>query len=107
MHRLVPIDGKSDYYYPNRKYVLFISDPIRNIYGPQTTKVAVKQVKDVLRADDSQMEAVIMEMKIMSNLKMHPNLVNLLGACTSELCYNKISLLLEFCPYGDWLNTDQ
>ena len=59
------------------------------------------------RADDSQMDAVIMEMKIMSNLKMHPNLVNLLGACTSELCYNKISLLLEYCPYGDWLNTDQ
>ena len=81
--------------------------PIRNIYGPQTTKVAVKQVKDVLRADDSQMDAVIMEMKIMSNLKMHPNLVNLLGACTSELCYNKISLLLEFCPYGDWPDTNQ
>ena len=72
-----------------------------NIYGPQTTKVVVKQVKDVLKADDSQMDAVIAEMKIMSNLNMHPNLVNLLGACTSELCYNKISLLLEFCPYGD------
>ena len=72
-----------------------------NIYGPQTTKVAVKQLKDVLRADDSQIDAVIAEMKIMSNLNMHPNLVNLLGACTSELCYNKISLLLEFCPYGD------
>ena len=37
----------------------------------------------------------------MSNLQMHPNLVNLLGACTSELYLNELYLLLEYCPFGD------
>ena len=72
-----------------------------NIYGPQQTKVAVKQVKDLMRSDEDQINSIILELKIMSNLKMHPNLVNLLGACTSRLEYNEIYLLLEFCPYGD------
>ena len=32
---------------------------------------------------------------------MHLNLVNLLGACTSELMENEVYLLLEYCPFGD------
>eukprot|EP00092_Neocalanus_flemingeri_P022472 GFUD01024372.1.p1 GENE.GFUD01024372.1~~GFUD01024372.1.p1 ORF type:complete len:834 (+),score=161.88 GFUD01024372.1:431-2932(+) len=70
-----------------------------NIYGPDETKVAVKQVKDTL--DENQINTIIDELKILSNLKMHLNLVNLLGACTSQLMLNEIYLLLEFCPFGD------
>ena len=69
------------------------------IYGPQETKIAVKQVRDLM--DENQISSIIGEMKIMSNLKMHPNLVNLLGACRTELYLNELYLLLEYCPYGD------
>eukprot|EP00090_Calanus_glacialis_P036580 TRINITY_DN6251_c0_g1_i1.p1 TRINITY_DN6251_c0_g1~~TRINITY_DN6251_c0_g1_i1.p1 ORF type:complete len:818 (-),score=206.39 TRINITY_DN6251_c0_g1_i1:417-2870(-) len=71
----------------------------KNIYGPDETKVAVKQVKDML--DENQLNTIIDELKILSNLKMHLNLVNLLGACTSELMLNEVYLLLEYCPFGD------
>jgi len=71
----------------------------RDIYGPDETKVAVKQVKDTL--DENQINTIIDELKILSNLKMHLNLVNLLGACTSELSKNEVYLLLEYCPFGD------
>jgi serine/threonine protein kinase len=40
-------------------------------------------------------------MKIMTNLDIHLNLVNLLGSCTAELASRKLWLLLEFCPHGD------
>jgi len=71
----------------------------KNIYGPEATKVAVKQVKDML--DENQINVIIDELKILSNLKMHLNLVNLVGACTSELLSNEVYLLLEYCPFGD------
>jgi len=70
-----------------------------NIYGPDETKVAVKQVKDTL--DENQINTIIDELKILSNLKMHLNLVNLLGACTSQLMLHEVYLLLEYCPFGD------
>ena len=70
-----------------------------NIYGPEVTKVAVKQAKQL--SDTQQFYAIIDELKIMSNLAMHPNLVNLLGACTSNSHLNEVYLLLEFCPFGD------
>ena len=69
------------------------------IYGPETTKVAVKQAKQL--SDRNQFYAIIDELKILSNLRMHPNLVNLLGACTSNSHLNEVYLLLEFCPFGD------
>jgi len=71
----------------------------KNIYGPTDTKVAVKQVKDM--RDENQINTIIDELKILSNLEMHLNLVNLLAACTSELVKNEMYLLLEYCPFGD------
>jgi len=70
-----------------------------NIYGPEKTKVAVKQAKEL--RDQNQFYTIIDELKIMSNLKMHPNLVNLLGACTSESHLNEVYLIMEYCPFGD------
>jgi len=71
----------------------------KNIYGPADTKVAVKQVKDI--RDENQINTIIDELKILSNLEMHLNLVNLLAACTSELVKYEMYLLLEYCPFGD------
>ena len=61
--------------------------------------MAVKQAKQL--SDRNQFYAIIDELKILSNLRMHPNLVNLLGACTSNSHLNEVYLLLEYCPFGD------
>ena len=62
-------------------------------------RIAVKQVKDM--RNDGQINTIIDEMKILSNLKKHPNLVNLVGVCRTQLHLNEIFLLLELCPFGD------
>ncbi len=66
------------------------------------TKVAVKTVNDAL--DRSQLVALLCEMKILTNLDLHLNLVNLMGSCTSELFKGELWLLLEFSPHGDMKN---
>jgi len=71
----------------------------KGIYSPGDTKVAIKQVKDTL--NDNQLTTIIDELKILSNLQMHINLVNLLGACTEDIHVNEVYLLLEYCPFGD------
>jgi len=73
-----------------------------NIFGAEKTKVAVKQAKPT--TDMSVIDVVIDELKILSSLDMHFNLVNLLGACTEEYAppaRNELYLLLEYCPHGD------
>ena len=40
----------------------------------------------------------------MANLDNHPNLVNMLASCTSQIGNGKLWLLLEFCPHGDLKN---
>ena len=56
-------------------------------------------MKDTL--DENQLRTIIDELKILSNLNMHLNLVNLLGACTSDIRLREVYLLLEYCPFGD------
>lgn len=64
------------------------------------TKVAIKTVNDPL--DAAQLHALLCEMKIMAQLDLHLNLVNLLGSCTSEITENgQPWLLLEFCAHGN------
>merc|ERR1719188_771020 len=64
------------------------------------TKVAVKTVNDPF--DGAQRTALLCEMKILSNLELHLNLVNMMGSCTSDFANSgELWLLLEFCQYGD------
>ncbi|XP_066474561.1 macrophage colony-stimulating factor 1 receptor [Tiliqua scincoides] len=62
-------------------------------------KVAVKMLKSTAHADEK--EALISELKIMSHLGHHENIVNLLGACTHG---GPVFVITEYCPYGDLLN---
>ncbi|CAN8189944.1 unnamed protein product [Coccothraustes coccothraustes] len=62
-------------------------------------KVAVKMLKS--SADRDEQEALMSELKIMSHLGHHENIVNLLGACT---CGGPILVITEYCRYGDLLN---
>ncbi len=61
--------------------------------------MAIKTVHDSLDLD--QFSALMCEMKILTNLDLHPNLVNLLGSCTGELDEGRLWLLLEYCQGGD------
>nr|4HW7_A Chain A, Macrophage colony-stimulating factor 1 receptor [Homo sapiens]4R7H_A Chain A, Macrophage colony-stimulating factor 1 receptor [Homo sapiens]4R7I_A Chain A, Macrophage colony-stimulating factor 1 receptor [Homo sapiens]6N33_A Chain A, Macrophage colony-stimulating factor 1 receptor [Homo sapiens]7MFC_A Chain A, Macrophage colony-stimulating factor 1 receptor [Homo sapiens] len=62
-------------------------------------KVAVKMLKSTAHADEK--EALMSELKIMSHLGQHENIVNLLGACTHG---GPVLVITEYCTYGDLLN---
>nr|AWT24648.1 PDGFRB [Protopterus annectens] len=59
-------------------------------------KVAVKMLKTTARSSEKQ--ALMSELKIMSHLGPHLNIVNLLGACTKG---GPIYIITEYCRYGD------
>nr|XP_045017637.1 platelet-derived growth factor receptor alpha [Jaculus jaculus]XP_045017638.1 platelet-derived growth factor receptor alpha [Jaculus jaculus]XP_045017639.1 platelet-derived growth factor receptor alpha [Jaculus jaculus] len=62
-------------------------------------KVAVKMLKPTARSSEKQ--ALMSELKIMTHLGPHLNVVNLLGACTKS---GPIYIITEYCFYGDLVN---
>ena len=73
-----------------------VEDPI---HPGQKNKVAIKSVSNPL--DPAQIYSLICEIKVLDQLETHPNLVNMIGACTTKFKSGKIWLLLEYCPHGD------
>ncbi|RXG56233.1 Platelet-derived growth factor receptor alpha [Armadillidium vulgare] len=65
------------------------------------TRVAVKMCK--FGHDKEQLRALIMELKIMIHLGKHLNIVNLLGAHTSNIDRGELWILVEYCKYGNLL----
>ncbi|XP_034167235.2 macrophage colony-stimulating factor 1 receptor 1 isoform X1 [Pangasianodon hypophthalmus] len=63
------------------------------------TQVAVKMLKSSAHSEEK--EALMCELKILSHLGSHANIVNLLGACTHG---GPVLLITEFCSHGDLLN---
>uniref|UniRef100_A0A674MPJ0 receptor protein-tyrosine kinase n=1 Tax=Takifugu rubripes TaxID=31033 RepID=A0A674MPJ0_TAKRU len=63
------------------------------------TRVAVKMLKR--QALSEEREALMSELKILSHLGYHDNIVNLLGACTQG---GPMLMITEYCSYGDLLN---
>ena len=63
------------------------------------TKVAIKSVNNPL--DSAQIYSLICEIKILDQLEKCLDLVNVIGACTTQFRIGKIWLLLEYCPHGD------
>ncbi|XP_069055630.1 macrophage colony-stimulating factor 1 receptor [Pleurodeles waltl] len=64
-----------------------------------SVKVAVKMLKPSAHIEEK--EALMSELKIMSHLGQHENIVNLLGACTHG---GPILVITEYCEHGDLLN---
>ncbi|XP_041122455.1 macrophage colony-stimulating factor 1 receptor 1-like [Polyodon spathula] len=62
-------------------------------------RVAVKMLKPSAHWDEK--EALMSELKILSHLGHHKNIVNLLGACTHG---GPVLVITEYCSYGDLLN---
>ncbi|XP_061754952.1 macrophage colony-stimulating factor 1 receptor 2 isoform X1 [Nerophis ophidion] len=72
-------------------------------YGLSTeedvTRVAVKMLKPSAHSEER--EALMCELKILSYLGYHDNIVNLLGACTQG---GPMLMITEYCSHGDLLN---
>ncbi|XP_051250737.1 macrophage colony-stimulating factor 1 receptor 2 [Dicentrarchus labrax] len=72
-------------------------------YGLRTdndiTRVAVKMLKPSAHSEER--EALMTELKILSHLGYHDNIVNLLGACTQG---GPMLMITEYCSHGDLLN---
>uniref|UniRef100_A0A3P8V7S1 receptor protein-tyrosine kinase n=1 Tax=Cynoglossus semilaevis TaxID=244447 RepID=A0A3P8V7S1_CYNSE len=72
---------------------------ISGLTGPDsTTKVAVKMVKQ----NNSSVQSLMSELKVLVHLGPHLNVVNLLGACTTPT--GPVYVITEFCHHGDLLN---
>jgi serine/threonine protein kinase len=65
----------------------------------QKIKVAIKTVNNP--RDESQVYALMCEIKVLEKLEKHLNLVNMIRACTAGHDTGRIWLLLEYCPCGD------
>ncbi|XP_061414828.1 platelet-derived growth factor receptor alpha-like [Lethenteron reissneri] len=70
-----------------------------SIQGTETPCVAVKMLK--ANSSMSERRALMSELKIMSHLGAHLNIVNLLGACTVG---GPVYIITEFCCHGDLVN---
>ncbi|XP_066477347.1 receptor-type tyrosine-protein kinase FLT3 [Tiliqua scincoides] len=64
-----------------------------------SVQVAVKMLKE--KHSSSEKDALMSELKMMTHIGSHENIVNLLGACTVS---GPIYLIFEYCCYGDLLN---
>uniref|UniRef100_A0A7N8XVZ4 receptor protein-tyrosine kinase n=1 Tax=Mastacembelus armatus TaxID=205130 RepID=A0A7N8XVZ4_9TELE len=62
-------------------------------------QVAVKMLKDTYQTVEK--EALMSELKMLTHIGHHSNIVNLLGACTDS---GPIYLIFQYCCYGDLLN---
>ena len=69
-------------------------------YRGSKTEVAMKTIQDVTNHNDT--DCFLAEIKLLSNLNMHCNLVNMLGSYTSSIQETgEIWILLELCEFGD------
>lgn len=79
---------------------IFIGHKLDEINKECRTRVAIKTASNTM--DSEAIFSIICEMKILSNLKLHINIVNLVGCCTSEYAINgNLWILLEYCERGD------
>ncbi|XP_059182503.1 receptor-type tyrosine-protein kinase FLT3 [Centropristis striata] len=62
-------------------------------------QVAVKMLKE--KHQTVEKEALMSELKMLTHIGHHANIVNLLGACTDT---GPIYLIFQYCRYGDLLN---
>lgn len=66
--------------------------------GSKSMRVAVKMLKDT--TDIQQFKSLIGELKIMSNIGSHRNILNLIAACTSKLSVGELYVIVEHCALG-------
>ena len=79
---------------------VFKGETIGLYYPGSKTVVAVKTINDSFSWND--INALLSEIKILSHVSLHCNLVSMVGVCTTTAQMDgKIFVLLEFCDKGD------
>eukprot|EP00095_Tigriopus_kingsejongensis_P002783 snap_masked-scaffold623_size123039-processed-gene-0.5 protein:Tk02783 transcript:snap_masked-scaffold623_size123039-processed-gene-0.5-mRNA-1 annotation:"hypothetical protein DAPPUDRAFT_302459" len=78
---------------------VYVGEATGLLHPGSVSTVAIKTVSDAL--DVSQFSSLMGEMKILTNLDLNLNLINLLGSCTTHIDQGELWLLLEYCPHGD------
>ncbi|KAB7501809.1 Vascular endothelial growth factor receptor 3, partial [Armadillidium nasatum] len=75
---------------------------VKGLNGKESpTRVAIKMCK--YEGDKTHLRALILELKIMIHLGKHLNIVNLMGAHTSNIDKGELWILVEYCRYGNLL----
>ena len=74
---------------------------LKELYGSNSlTPIAIKSMNGP--AEGSDFQDFLEEIKIMSYVQPHLNLVSMIGSCSSNIDNQKeMWLILEFCPHGD------
>lgn len=78
-----------------------------NLYGlygsDSKTRVAIKTVHETGTEND--VNDLCLEIKLLSYINAHPNLVSMIGYCSSDLkSTGKVWLVIEYCEFGDLRN---
>ena len=72
------------------------------IEGENVRSKTTVAIKSVLTGTETELSNFLLEIKIMSHVNPHINIVSMIGACTSELEQNnQLWLLLEYCQFGN------
>ena len=74
----------------------------KGLYDDESlTTVAIKSINGK-KLNETELENMISEIKIMSNIPPHINIVSMIASCSSQfLEHGDLWLLLEFCQQGD------
>ena len=67
----------------------------------QGRPVAIKMLKNVANQSAEYLRSLLGELKVMSYLGSHPNLVGLIGSITANIKGGEVYLLFEFCANGN------
>lgn len=70
-----------------------------DLYTEKNETVAIKTTKD--RSSLEQMLSLVDELKILIHIGKHINIVNLLGACSSNMEKGELLVIVEYCRYGN------
>ena len=65
------------------------------------TQVAIKMLKNNPNRNVEYLRSLLGELKVMSYLGSHPNLVGLIGAITSNIKGGEVYLIFEYCSKGN------
>ena len=69
-----------------------------------STTVAIKSI-DADKLEESEIDNMISEIKVMSNIPPHINISSMIASCSSQfLEHGDLWLILEFCQHGDLKN---
>ena len=67
----------------------------------QGSPVAIKMLKTKVNQNAEYLRALLGELKVMSYLGSHPNLVALVGAITANIKVGEVYLIFEYCSKGN------